>query len=310
MRRDPNRLDAVRVRAPAKINLHLRVGELRADGYHDLRTVFHAIDLYDEVRAFPAEQLELGLTGADSPSLPLDERNLAWRAAVALAERAEVPAAVRLELTKAIPIAAGLAGGSADAAATLVACDALWGTRMTRGDLLELAASLGADVAFALTGGTALGTGRGETLSPVLAVGGLFWVLAVAAGELSTPEVYRELDRLRADAPDGGLPPISDEAATLDALRAHDSAALGDALGNDLQIAALSLAPHLARTLQTGLELGALGAVVSGSGPTCAFLVEDRTRATQLAAALDAAGVCRTTRIATGPVHGARLVMP
>lgn len=320
-RRDPNRLDAVRVRAPAKINLHLSVGPLRPDGYHELRTVFHAVDLHDEVRALPADTLELGIVGADSPSLPLDDRNLAWRAAALLAERVGMPPAVRLELIKAIPVAAGLAGGSADAAATLVACDALWGARMSRADLLELAAALGADVAFSLTGGTALGTGRGETLTPVLAVGGLYWVLAVSAGELSTPAVYRELDRLRAAglarAPQGAAPAdparfdaTEGEAAVLDALRAHDPAALGAALSNDLQDAALSLAPHLRATLDAGLAGGALGAIVSGSGPTCAFLVADRARATQLAADLDAAGVCRTTRVASGPVHGASLQLP
>lgn len=306
--RDPHRVDAIHVRAPAKINLHLAVGPLGDDGFHELRTIFHAIDLYDEVRALPAERLELGIAGADSPSLPLDERNLAWQAAQLLASHTHRAPAVRLELTKAIPIAAGLAGGSADAAATLVACDLLWGTRLSRDELLHLAAQLGSDVAFSLTGGTALGTGRGEQLSPVLATGTYVWVLAVAAGELSTPAVYAELDRMRAA---GAAPvPMPPETDTLDALRAADAGALGQSLGNDLEAAAISLAPYLRRTLDAGMELGALGAVVSGSGPTCAFLVSDPADATRLAAALDAAGVCRTTRIATGPVHGARMVVP
>lgn len=306
--RDHHRVDAIHVRAPAKINLHLAVGPRGDDGFHDLRTIFHAIDLYDEVRALPADRLELGLTGADSPSLPLDQRNLAWQAAELLASYTHRTPAVRLELTKAIPIAAGLAGGSADAAAALVACDLLWGTRLTREELHRLATQLGSDVAFSLTGGTALGTGRGEQLSPVLATGSYIWVLAVASGELSTPAVYAELDRMRAaGAPREPLPPETD---TLDALRAADAAALGQSLGNDLESAAVNLAPYLRRTLDAGMELGALGGVVSGSGPTCAFLVSDAADATRLASELDDAGVCRTTRIASGPVHGARMVAP
>jgi 4-diphosphocytidyl-2-C-methyl-D-erythritol kinase len=307
--RDRNHLDAVHVRAPAKINLHLAVGPLGDDGYHELRTVFQAIDLFDEIRALPALELELGLTGADSPTLPLTGGNLAWQAAELLAAYTNREPAVRLELMKAIPIAAGLAGGSADAAAALVACDALWGTRLSREELLELAAELGSDVAFALTGGTALGTGRGERLSPILATGTYFWVLAVAAHELSTPAVYAELDRMRA-AGEVEAPALPPEAATLDALRANDPVALGAALGNDLQVAAISLAPYLSNTLAVGLALGALGGIVSGSGPTCAFLVASPGAATHLAAELDAAGVCRTTRVASGPVHGARLVLP
>lgn len=304
--RERSPVDAIHVRAPAKINLHLAVGPLGNDGFHDLRTIFHAIDLYDEVRALPAERLELGLTGADSPSLPLDRRNLAWQAAELLAAYTKRAPTVRLEVTKAIPIAAGLAGGSADAAAALVACDLLWGTRLTKEELLHLASQLGSDVGFALTGGTALGTARGDQLSPVLATGHFVWVLAVASGELSTPTVYAELDRLRAE---GTAPePMPPETDTLDALRAADPIALGQSLGNDLEAAAISLAPYLRRTLDAGMAMGALGAVVSGSGPTCAFLVSDAGDATRLAAELDAAGVCRTTRVATGPVHGARLI--
>lgn len=304
--REHQRVDAIHVRAPAKINLHLAVGPPGDDGFHDLRTIFHAIDLYDEVRALPADRLELGLTGADSPTLPLDRRNLAWQAAELLAMYTNRQPSVRLEVTKAIPIAAGLAGGSADAAAALVACDLLWGTRLSREELLKLASQLGSDVAFSLTGGTALGTGRGDRLSPVLAAGSYTWVLAVASGELSTPLVYAELDRMRAAgvAPE----PMPPETDTLDALRAGDASALGQSLGNDLEAAAISLAPYLRRTLDTGMALGALGAVVSGSGPTCAFLVSDPADGTRLASALDDARVCRTTRIASGPVHGARLV--
>ena len=305
----PSRLlgvpEPVTVRVPAKVNLHLAVGPLGEDGYHELRTVFHAVSLHDEVTATPARDLSLGVTGEGAGALPLDEGNLVWRAAVLLAERAGVQPSVRLDVAKGIPVAGGLAGGSADAAATLVACDALWQTGMERAELLELAAELGSDVAFSLTGGTALGTGRGERLTPVLATGRWHWVLAVAADGLSTPAVYGELDRLRADR---DLPAAGEPDGLMNALRAHDPDALGGLLANDRQAAAVALRPELRRTLRVGVDLGALGGIVSGSGPTCAFLSRSREAAVRLAAALAGAGVCRTVRVAHGPVPGARVV--
>jgi 4-diphosphocytidyl-2-C-methyl-D-erythritol kinase len=299
--------EPVTVRVPAKVNLHLSVGETRDDGFHELVTVFHAVSLYDEVTATPARDLSLGVTGEGAGALPTGEDNLVWRAAVLLAERAGVQPAVRLDVAKGIPVAGGLAGGSADAAATLVACDALWGTGMERADLLEIAADLGSDVAFSLTGGTALGTGRGERLTPVLAAGRWHWVLAVAGDGLPTPSVYGELDRLR----EAGSPPsVGEPDRLINALRSHDPAQLGALLANDLQAAAISLRPDLRRTLRNGLDLGALGAVVSGSGPTCAFLARSREAAVRLAASLAGAGVCRTVRVAHGPVPGARIAEP
>jgi 4-diphosphocytidyl-2-C-methyl-D-erythritol kinase len=297
--------EPVTVRVPAKVNLHLSVGPTRADGYHELVTVFHAVSLYDEVTATPARDLSVGISGEGAAELSTDRDNLVWRAAVLLAERAGVQPAVRLDLAKGIPVAGGLAGGSADAAATLVACDALWGTGLERAELVELAADLGSDVAFSLTGGTALGTGRGERLTPVLATGRWHWVLAVAGEGLATSDVYGELDRLRAtvELPAAGAPD-----RLINALRAHDPAALGGLLANDLQAPALALRPELRRTLRVGVDLGALGAVVSGSGPTCAFLSRSREAAVRLAAALAGAGVCRTVRVAHGPVPGARVV--
>jgi 4-diphosphocytidyl-2-C-methyl-D-erythritol kinase len=297
--------EPVTVRVPAKVNLHLSVGPTREDGYHELLTVFHAVSLHDEVTATPARDLSLGITGEGAGELPLDEDNLVWRAAVLLAERAGMKPAVRLDVVKGIPVAGGLAGGSADAAATLVACDALWGTGMERADLLEIAAELGSDVAFSLTGGTALGTGRGERLTPVLATGRWHWVLAVATTGLSTPEVYGELDRMRSEL---DLPAAGEPDRLINALRAHDPAALGGLLANDLQAPALALRPELRRTLRVGIDLGALGGIVSGSGPTCAFLSRSREAAVRLAAALAGAGVCRTVRVAHGPVPGARVV--
>jgi 4-diphosphocytidyl-2-C-methyl-D-erythritol kinase len=296
---------SVTVRVPAKINLHLGVGPSRPDGYHELTTVFQAVSMYDDVVARAGEGLHIKASGPRADSVPTDKTNLAWRAAELLAEHAGTDADVALELHKAIPVAGGMAGGSADAAGALVACAALWRTGTSRPQLAELAARLGSDVTFPLTGGTALGTGRGEQLTPVLATGEYHWVFALAEHGISTAEAYRELDRMRAagTAPE----PIGAPDELLDALRAGDCGRLADSLANDLQPAALSLRPQLEEVLAAGADLGALGSVVSGSGPTCAFLCAHADAARDLADELDRAGVCSGTQVATAPAHGARI---
>jgi 4-diphosphocytidyl-2-C-methyl-D-erythritol kinase len=295
----------VRVRVPAKINLHLGVGPVRADGYHELTTVYHAIGLYDEVTARRGDTLVLTMDGEGAGDLSLDGDNLVLRAARALAAHTGVPAHARLHLHKQIPIAAGLAGGSADAAAALVACDALWGTGLSRDELAEVAAGVGSDVPFLVLGGTALGTGRGERVSPVLArAGSWHWVVAVADGGLSTPRVYAELDRLRAA---GQAPvPLGPPDALLVALRQHDPLVLARARGNDLAAGAVSLRPELAGALAAGEAAGALAGMVSGSGPTCVFLAADGPDAERIAALLAASDTFRDAVVATGPVPGAR----
>lgn len=303
----PTSREAVTVRVPAKVNLYLGCGLRGDDGYHELTTVFQAVSLFDEVTVAPAGGLRVTVTGESAADVPTGGDNLAARAVMALARRAGVHPAVHLTIAKGIPVAGGMAGGSADAAAALVACDALWGTEFDRAALHEVAAELGSDVPFLLHGGTALGTGRGDRLTPVLARGEYHWVVAVADGGLATPAVYAEFDRQRAAA----VPAVEPSAdAVLAALRTGDPVPLGRALDNDLQPAALALRPALARTLAAGRELGALGALVSGSGPTCVFLAADDGAAVRLAAALSGAGVCRTVRVAHGPVAGARVVDP
>jgi 4-diphosphocytidyl-2-C-methyl-D-erythritol kinase len=307
----------VTVRAPAKINLQLAVGPLRDDGYHDLVTVFQAVSLYDEVTAAtvdgPGEDVVV-VSGEGADSVPAGPDNLALRAATALAQVAGLsPDPGRhLEITirKRIPVAAGLAGGSADAAAALVACNELWQAGLSIEQLSGIAAGVGSDVAFALIGGTAVGQGRGEQLSPALASGEYHWVLAVADGQLSTPAVYQALDRLRASAsvPDAATGPDALDNALMTALRSGEPTAVGPALSNDLQAAALSLFPALRKTLNAGQELGALGAIVAGSGPTCVFLAANADRAVDLAAALSGAGVCRAVARASGPVPGVAIV--
>ncbi|MGY0233278.1 4-(cytidine 5'-diphospho)-2-C-methyl-D-erythritol kinase [Longispora urticae] len=296
---------SVRVRVPAKINMHLGVGPLRDDGYHDLTTVYQAISLYDDVHAHRSDTLALTIDGEGAGTLPLDDDNLAVRAVRALAAHTGLPAHARLHITKSIPVAGGLAGGSADCAATLVACDALWGTGLSRDELASIAATLGSDIPFLVLGGTALGTGRGEQVNPVLAAGTWHWVVGVAAGGLSTPAVYREIDRLRelGTAPD----PAGSADLLLAALRQPDPEVLAAVLVNDLQAAAVSLRPQLRATLRAGLDEGALAALVSGSGPTCLYLARDAEHANALAASLTSRGVCRTVRTAHGPVAGARV---
>ena len=296
---------SVTVRVPGKVNLFLGVGDRRPDGYHELATVFHAVSLSDDVVVRTADVLSLQLIGEGAGEVPTDERNLAWRAAELMADHVGRAPDVEITIEKSIPVAGGMAGGSADAAAVLVGMNALWELGVPRRDLHAMAAELGSDVPFALHGGTALGTGRGEELATVLARNTFHWVLAFGTGGLSTAAVYSEIDRLR----EAGSPPrLDDPEPLLTALSSGDPHALAPLLGNDLQPAALSLQPNLRRTLRAGGEAGALAGIVSGSGPTCAFLCVSAEAAVAVGAELAGAGVCRTVRVASGPVHGARVV--
>lgn len=296
---------SVTVRVPAKVNVQLAVGAARPDGFHDLANVFLAVGLYDEVTVTPAEELRITCAGPDAAEVPLDRTNLAARAAIALAERRGLDPAVHLHIAKDIPVAGGMAGGSADGAGALLACDALWGTGASREELLEICAELGSDVPFSLVGGAALGTGRGEKLRTLEVGGGFSWVFAMAERGLSTPAVFREFDRLTEglDVPE----PVASE-TLLDALAGGDPDALAAAVSNDLQPAALSLFPELADTLAAGSAAGALAGLVSGSGPTTAFLARDTGAAAKIADALRASGTCRTVRVASGPAPGATVL--
>ncbi|QER89366.1 4-(cytidine 5'-diphospho)-2-C-methyl-D-erythritol kinase [Streptomyces tendae] len=297
---------SVTVRVPAKVNVQLAVGAARPDGFHELANVFLAVGLYDEVTATPSpDGLRITCDGPDAAQVPLDRTNLAARAALALAERYGRTPDVHLHITKDIPVAGGMAGGSADGAAALLACDALWGTGAGREELLDICAELGSDVPFSLVGGAALGTGRGEKLTE-LEVGGTFhWVFVTATRGLSTPAVFREFDRLAEgrDIPD----PVASQ-PLLDALAEGDPDALAATVTNDLQPAALSLFPELTDTLAAGRAAGALAALVSGSGPTTAFLARDEQAAEKIAAELRPLATSRTARTAPGPVPGATVL--
>ena len=300
-------LASVTVRAPAKVNLALGVGPLRDDGFHGLATVFHAVSLYDDLVATPlapGSGVQIVVEGEQADDVPLGEDNLAAKAVHALTALGGSPD-VSITIRKGIPVAGGMAGGSADAAAALVAVDALFELGLSRDELHAVAATLGSDVPFALHGGTAIGSDTGTTLTTAMVRGVYHWVFVLSEQGLSTPAVYRELDRQRAGAtvPE---PEVPDD--VMAALRAGDAVSLGRTMRNDLQPAAMSLRPNLAHVLSVGHEYGALGGIVSGSGPTCAFLARDDEHALDLAVAFTASGVCRTARRAMGPVHGARVV--
>lgn len=301
---------SVRALAPGKINLSMHVGPLRDDGYHDVATLYQAVSLLEEVTATEADDISVSFSGPiDTSHIPLGESNLAVRAARAVAAEAGITAGARLEIIKNVPIAGGMGGGSADAAAVLVAVDALWETNLGATVLHRLGADLGADVPFALHGGTAIGHGRGDILTPVLSQGHFEWVLVTSNAGLSTPEVFRRLDRIRDENPELGdsvaaHPQVDVE--LLHALRNGDALALAQCIHSDLQEPALLLMPELADVLAFGESNGALAGIVSGSGPTLAFLAEDDSAALALVAAFRESN--RNAIRALAPVHGATVL--
>ena len=296
---------SVTVRVPGKVNVYLGVGPREFSGYHELATIFQAVGIYDEVTVSAADSLTISGLGAFADRIPTDETNLAWKAAELVARACGEEPNVHIQIDKSIPIAAGMAGGSADAAATLVACDTYWNAGIPRDQLDAMAATLGSDVPFMLHGGCALGVGRGDVLSPVMIRGSFHWIFATFDEGLSTAQIYEKTDELR------GLefeaePEVPTE--LLSALARGDAPALGRLLHNDLQLAATTSRPQLGRVLEQGIDYGALGAIVSGSGPTCAFLVRDESSAIDLVVALKASGLVDDVLRTHGPVHGARVI--
>ncbi|WP_062311002.1 4-(cytidine 5'-diphospho)-2-C-methyl-D-erythritol kinase [Demequina rhizosphaerae] len=304
----------VRAKAPAKVNLQLTVGPPRADGYHPLVTVFQALDLWEIVEATPRTDGEITLavdvaagSPIDASGVPLDRTNLAWKAAELLARTFGIADGVDLRIVKGVPVAGGMAGGSADAAAALVACAEAWDTGATRGELAQLAARLGADVPFSLHGHTAVGMGRGDELTPVMSHGEFHWVLATQASGLSTPEVFAEYDR-RIDSREQAPSDLDIDPPLMRALMAGDAVALGQSLLNDLEGPALALMPRLEDVLDAAEAAEACGAIVSGSGPTVAALARSRQHALAIAAHLKASKTCDAVVTASGPASGTLLV--
>ena len=298
----------VTARVPAKVNLQLSVGPLGSDGFHEVTTVFQAISLFDDVTVATADKgdgIKISITGQTSGGVPADNSNLAVKAAQLMIKNYDLPEDLAIKLKKEIPVAGGMAGGSADAAGVIVGLDSLFELGLSRDVMESVGSKIGSDVPFSICGGVAIGTGRGDQITPALAKGSYNWVLALSGQGLATPSVYQECDRLRE-----GLsiaPPVVSE-PLMQALRAGDAKALGKALTNELQPAACSLRPALRLVLDVGVDYGALGGIVSGSGPTVAFLVSDDEHAMDLTVALSSSGVVSSVVRASGPTNGARII--
>lgn len=290
---------------PAKVNLQLAVGPKEADGFHEVVTVFQAISILDTLKIEEADEFAISISGDYVNGVPLDSENLVARAVDLMADRFETRKNLVININKKIPVAGGMAGGSADAAATLLGIDQLYGLNLSKDELSEVATHLGSDVPFMLHGGTAIGRGRGDDVTPALSRGTYSWVIAVSSTGLSTPAVYAECDRLRTGL-DIKAPSLNDE--LLQALLSGDSVRVGKCLTNDLQAAACSLRPALRLILDMGHEYGALGGIVSGSGPSVAFLVADEDHSLDLAVALTSSGVVGSVAKAQGPVSGAKVI--
>ena len=296
---------SVEVQVPAKVNLQLSVGPKESDGYHEVVTVFQAISLFDTLKISRSNKFEIDLKGDYVNGVPTDQSNLVYKAVQLMSEKFNTDPSLEIEINKSIPVAGGMAGGSADAAATLLGIDQLYGLGLSKDELSEVARNLGSDVPFMLHGGTAVGRGRGDEITPALSRGNYHWVIAVSSNGLSTPAVYGECDRLRTGL-DIKAPSLHDE--LLQALLSGDSTRVGKSLNNDLQAAAISLRPALRLILETGQEYGALGGIVSGSGPSVAFLVADEDHSLDLAVALTSSGVVGSVARAQGPVNGAKVI--
>jgi len=294
----------VTVRVPGKINLQLSVGPLQRDGYHELATVFQSVSLFDEITLSEIDE-GIEITTDSKSNIPLDKENLAYKAAEIMKKKFDIETGLAIKIKKEIPVAGGMAGGSADAGGTIVAIDSLFSLGLKRDEMERIGSELGADVPFTIAGGTAIGTGRGDQIAPVLSRGSYNWVLALSSSGLSTPSVYKECDRLR-EGLDISKPFVSD--SLLQALSHGDAKALGKALTNDLQPAACSLKPALRLILDVGLDYGALGGIVSGSGPTVAFLADNEDHALDLVVALTSSGVVGNVIRVAGPVPGARVI--
>ena len=295
-------------RVPAKVNLQLAVGPLGADGFHEVTTVFQAISLFDDVTVETAAEnngISIQVTGQTSTGVPSDSSNLAVKAATLMIKNYDLPNDINIKLKKEIPVAGGMAGGSADAAGVIVGLDSLFELGLSRDEMEMVGSKIGADVPFSICGGVAIGTGRGDQITPALFKGSYNWVLALSGQGLATPSVYAECDRLR-EGLSISTPVVSEQ--LMQALRAGDAKALGKSLSNDLQPAACSLRPALRLVLDVGLDYGALGGIVSGSGPTVAFLVKDDEHAMDLTVALSSSGVISSVVRASGAVAGARII--
>lgn len=273
----------IRLRTHAKINLFLRVIGRRPDGYHEIESIFHGVSLSDRIHLRPTGGSDINVVmhsdGPRSEEIEL-ENNLAYLAARSLLERGVTGAGLHIEIDKRIPIAAGLGGGSGNAAGVLIALNELWGAGLGSEDLNAVAASVGSDVPYCLVGGTMLATARGEKLTSLPSPTDLHFVLGISEEPLFTRDVYERWDEL-------GSGPGEGSASMTLALGTGDPREVGQLLHNDLEAAAFSLRPELEELKKVISSAGALGAAVTGSGPTLFGLASDAEHARDIAAKIE-----------------------
>ena len=284
--------------SPAKVNVYFAVGSFLKDGFHEVASCYQALSLREVLSVELEGKFSISFAGPFAESskqlVPTDATNLVYKAGIALQKLSPAvrPELVGFTIHKSVPIAGGMAGGSADGAAALVALNQLFSAGL-EDKLSNAAAKLGSDVPFSLQGGTAIGTGRGENLSKIETAAVLHWVMTPSQVGLSTPDVYRKLDILRTeegvDVSTLEIPEVPSELVA--ALVAGDAMEVANYMHNDLEIAALALRPELAETIEAGRKAGALKSMVSGSGPTIAHLAKDRIHAEQIANRLAGAGL-------------------
>ena len=283
--------------SPGKVNIYFAVGAFLKDGFHDVASCYQALSLRERVLVELSGNFSIDFAGPFEEAcqllVPKDNTNLVYRAGEELKELGSALGSDKVSflIHKSVPIAGGMAGGSADAAASLVALNSLFGAGLDD-KLPDAAANLGSDVPFSLLGGTAIGVGRGEVLTKVKDGQALHWVMTPNPAGLSTPQVYRQLDVMRVnkgiDVSALEAPEVPEE--LLEALAAGDVAAVAKLMHNDLEIAAVEMLPELAETLKAGQKAGSLRSMVSGSGPTIAHLAKNAIHAEQIATRLMAAG--------------------
>jgi len=300
----PETPGTISVRAPGKVNLALYVGSPDITGFHPLLTAFQAVDLWDCVTVSSADAMSIDISAAfDVSTIPLDSSNLVWRAHDLLREHVEEIPSAAITIDKTIPVSGGMAGGSADAAAAVIALAELFALSPDSARLRDLARALGSDVPFTLVGGAAVGRGRGDVLEPFRINSPLSLVIVSSDATLSTPEVYRRLDELRGD--DKASLPDSLSAEFMTAWRDGDAHALAPHLHNDLQAAAVSMMPALHSVLEDTMTAGALASMVSGSGPTVMGLASNPEHASDIAGRLVEQGyramAVETTPLGTHP---------
>lgn len=256
-------------KAAAKINLALDVLNKRPDGYHEVRMVMTTVDLFDRIECYEEQHGHIKIIST-AAFVPEDERNLAYQAAALIKKRFNIQRGITIKITKHIPVSAGLAGGSSDAAATIRALNRLWKLNMSQQEMMELGSEIGSDVAFCVVGGTALATGRGEKIQPIKAPPPCWVILAKPPVSVSTAETYRALRLNEMSRPDiEGM---------LQALEDYNYDGICKSLGNVLESVTMKRVSEVAQIKEQMAQMGADGVLMSGSGPTVFGLTQYDSR--------------------------------